>query len=124
MNDKKKILIIEDDPFILKMYRHKFEDLGFIFREAGTGDKGLDLAREETPDIIILDIVLPQKDGFEILKQIKKDPQLKDIPVVMLTNLGQKEEVEKGLELGANDYLVKAHYTPSEVVERVQKILN
>jgi len=124
MAEKRKVLIIEDDPFIVKMYRSKFEDLGFIFRSAETGDKGMSLAHEETPDIIILDIVLPQKDGFEILKDIKKDQGLKNIPVIILSNLGQKEEVERGLELGANDYMIKAHYTPSEVVERVKKILS
>ena len=120
--DKKKILMIEDDSFIVKMYRTKFEDLGFIFCDAGTGDRGMELARVERPDLVILDIVLPQKDGFQILKEIKKDSQLSGIPVLMLSNLGQEEEVEKGLALGAEDYLIKAHFTPSEVVERVKKM--
>ena len=120
---KKKILIIEDDPFIVKMYRNKFEDLGYIFRDAGDGEKGIAMAKEERPDIMVLDIVLPHMDGFEILKAIKKDKDLKDIPVMMLTNLGQRDEVEKGLSLGADDYLIKTHFTPSEVVEKVTAIL-
>lgn len=123
MSERKKILMIEDDSFIVKMYRTKFEDVGFIFRDSPTGEKGLALAREEKPDIIVLDIALPGKDGFEVLRDLKKDPELKHILVLILSNLGQRNEVEKGLVLGADDYLIKAHFTPSEVVERVKKML-
>lgn len=121
--DRKKILMIEDDSFIVKMYRTKFEDLGFLFRDASTGDKGIDLARREKPNLIVLDIVLPQKDGFQVLRDIKKDSELSSVPVLLLSNLGQQEEVEKGLALGAEDYIIKAHFTPSEVIERVRKML-
>lgn len=120
---KKKLLLIEDDPFIVKMYRKKFEEIGLTFREAGDGEAGIKLAKEEKPDVILLDIVLPNKDGFQILKTLKTDKILENIPIIMLTNLGQKEEVEKGLQLGAQDYLIKAHFTPSEVVNKVKKIL-
>lgn len=123
-NKKIKILLIEDDPFLLSMYVTKFEMENFNVITAQDGDKGLKLAVRETPDIILLDLILPEKDGFEVLKGLMADEKLKNIPVILLTNLSQKEDIDRGLELGANDYLIKAHFTPSEVVEKVKKVLN
>ena len=80
-------------------------------------------ARKEKPDLIVLDIVMPQMDGLEVLKVAKGDSELKDIPVVLLTNLGQRENIEEGLKLGADDYIIKAHFTPDEVVGKVKKVL-
>ena len=74
--------------------------------------------------MVLLDIVLPKMDGFELLKIVKEDPQLKDIPIILLTNLGQKNEVKKGLDLGADEYIIKAHFTPTAVVAKVKEILN
>jgi len=76
------------------------------------------------PDIILLDLLLPKKDGFQVLEEIKKNPKSSKIPVILLTNLGQKEDVDKGFKLGANDYLVKAHFMPSEVVEKIKELIN
>ena len=81
------------------------------------------MIKEKRPDLILLDIILPKKDGFEILKIIKADKELKDIPVILLTNLSQKDEVKKGLKLGAQGYLIKAHFMPSEVVKKIKQTL-
>jgi DNA-binding response OmpR family regulator len=119
----KKILIIEDDPFLSEMYATKFSQSGFQAEIAADGIKGMKKIEASKPDLILLDIVLPKLDGFEILKRIKKDSKLKEIPVILLTNLGQKNEVEKGLALGANEYIIKAHFTPTAVVAKVKEIL-
>ena len=120
--NKTKILIIEDDVFITDMYQAKFKIAGFEVARAENGAKGIKAIQEDKPDIIMLDIVMPQIDGFEVLKVIKKDPKTKDIPIILLTNLRQRENIEGGLKLGADDYIVKAHFTPDEVVEKVEKV--
>jgi len=121
---KIKILLVEDDPFLLSMYTTKFEMENFEVVTAGDGDKGLKLARKEAPDIILLDIMLPKMDGFEVLKVLKSDKVVSHTPVILLTNLSQKSEVEQGLSLGAKDYLIKAHFMPSEVVEKIKELVN
>ena len=120
----KKILIIEDDPFLSEMYAAKFNQNDFQTEVATDGKSGLDKIKADRPDLVLLDIVLPKMDGFEILKAIKMDPKFKDIPIVLLTNLGQKSEVEKGLSLGADEYIIKAHFTPTAVVAKIKEILN
>jgi len=119
----KKILIIEDDPFLNEMYATKFSQSGFQVELAVDGQEGLKKIRTIKPNLILLDIVLPKMDGFEVLKEVKKDAQLNKIPIVLLTNLGQKKEVEKGLSLGADEYIIKAHFTPTAVVAKVKEIL-
>lgn len=122
-SQKIKILLIEDDPFLLNMYATKFELENFEVVVADDGDKGAKLAIKESPDIILLDIILPKKDGFEVLEIIKADEKARKIPVVLLTNLSQKSEIEKGMAMGANDFLIKAHFMPSEVVTKIKKII-
>jgi DNA-binding response OmpR family regulator len=126
MTEKKadKILIIEDDSFISDMYKIKFESEGFDVAVASDGIQGLETVGREHPSLILLDVVMSKMDGFAVLQKLKKTPETKDIPVIMLTNLGQKDSVEKGLKLGAADYVIKAHFTPMEVVEKVKEILN
>jgi len=119
-----KILLIEDDPFLLSMYSTKFELEEFKVICADDGEEGLKLARSSAPTIILLDILMPKMDGFEVLKELKKDKLTRHIPVILLTNLNQKDEIEKGLALGADDYLIKAHFMPSEVVEKIKKIID
>lgn len=119
-----KVLIVEDDSFIVDMYTTKLELEGFQVVSAEDGLKGLEVAKREKPTIILLDILMPKMDGFAYLEAAKKDPEIKDIPVLLLTNLGQKEDVQKGYELGAVGYLIKAHFMPSEVVEKIKQILN
>ena len=118
-----KVLLVEDDKMIIDMYTLKFTQEGYDVVQAENGKDGLDLAKTSNPDIILLDIILPQMDGFTVLKELKADANLKDTPVVLLTNLGQDGDVKKGLELGANDYLIKANYTPSQVVDKVKSVL-
>jgi len=122
-DDKKYILLVEDDKFLSEMYATKLTSAGFEIETAADGQAALQKIREKTPDLILLDIVLPKMDGFEVLQFLKKDPALKNIMVIFLTNLGQKEEVDKGLALGANDYIIKAHFTPTEVVAKVKMVL-
>lgn len=121
--NKQKILLVEDDKFLSEMYVTKLIESGFDVETAGDGQEALEKVTQYGPDLILLDIVLPKIDGFEVLQTLKKNVQTKDIAVVALTNLGQKEEVEKGLKLGAIDYVIKAHFTPTEVVAKVKKIL-
>lgn len=123
MAEKIKILLIEDDPFLLNMYATKFELENFKVTVADDGEKGLRAVEKEIPDIILLDIMLPKMNGFEVLKQLKTSRDFRNIPVILLTNLSQKNEIEQGLSMGANDYLIKAHFMPSEVVEKIKEIL-
>ena len=118
-----KILLVEDDPFLLDMYSTKFKEVGFDVSIAQDGEMGLAKAKELMPDLILLDIVLPKKDGFEVLKTLKSDAGTAKIPVVLLTNLGLDSDVKRGLELGAQSYIIKAHFTPTEVVAKVKEIL-
>lgn len=120
---KKKILLVEDDKFLSEMYSTKLTESGFDVETAFDGEAGLKKANEFQPDLILLDIVLPKKDGFEVLKELKAKEELSKIFVIALTNLGQREEVQKGIDLGANDYIIKAHFTPTEVVAKVKKLL-
>lgn len=121
--ENKHILIVEDDTFLLNIYKTKFEFEGFKVSTAENGEMGLTESRKKKPDLILLDILMPKMDGFTFLQEQKKDKVIKDIPVILLTNLGQKDDVQKGLELGAKDYIIKAHFKPSEVVEKVRKLL-
>lgn len=118
-----KILLVEDDSFLLSMYSTKFEMENFQVVIAEDGEKGWNLASKEKPSIILLDIKLPKLDGFEVLKKLKSNKETADIPVILLTNLSQKEDKDKGLELGADDYLVKAHFMPSEVVGKIKDLV-
>lgn len=122
-NKMAKVLLVEDDTFLSGMYVKKLEMENFEVLLASDGKQGLRMIIEEIPDLILLDIILPKMSGFEILKEIKKDRKTKDIPVILLTNLGQKKDVERGFALGAKDYLIKAHFMPSEVVEKIIKTI-
>lgn len=120
---RKIVLLVEDDPFLMDIYNTKLEKEGFEVKIAENGEKALKILGKEKLDLLILDIVLPKIDGWEILEKIKKDRELKNLPVIVLSNLGQKAEVEKGLRSGAVKYLIKAHFTPAEVVNEIKKIL-
>jgi len=124
MTEQKKILIVEDDDFLVQMYATKLELENYNVIMATDGAKGLKLALKEQPDLVLLDLNLPIMDGFQVLAELKKNPETTKIPVLVLTNYGQKENVDKCLNLGAEDYLIKAHFVPSEVVARIKKILN
>lgn len=124
MDKKIKLLIIEDDLFLLNMYASKFELEGFDVVLAEDGEKGWKTTIKEIPDIILLDIMMPKMNGFEVLEKLKSDDRVSRIPVILLTNLSQKDEIERAMNLGAADFLIKAHFRPSEVVEKIKKLLN
>jgi len=118
------IYLIEDDSFISNMYQTKLRNAGYTVDVAGDGEVAWNRLQEEPrPDLVLLDVVLPKKDGFEILEDLRKNEKTKDLSVILLTNLGQKPDVERGIKLGADDYIIKAHYTPSEVIEKIEKVL-
>jgi len=121
---KKTILIIEDDKFLRDLIAQKLLREGFGIAEAVDGEKGLKKVKEVKPDLILLDLILPGMDGFEVLAKIKEEPVLAEIPVIILSNLGQKDDIERGLKLGAIDYLIKAHFTPGEIIEKIKKALS
>ena len=118
------IVIVEDDVFLADLYKTKFTLEGFKVNVAYDGEKGVEAVKKNVPDIVLLDLVLPKLSGFDVLKAIKSDTNTKNIPVILLTNLSQKSDVETGLKLGANDYLIKAHFMPSEVVEKIKKLVS
>lgn len=118
-----KILIIEDDKFLLKLYSDKLRRQGFEVFESLTGEEGLNRLSVEEPDLIILDLVLPGKNGFDVLKEIKDSPKTKDIPVIILTNLGQESDIKRGLDLGAAAYLVKTEFSINQLAEKVKEHL-
>lgn len=125
MDEKKyKVLIVEDEKMLADMYGTKFEMEGFAVSKANDGEAGLAMVKSVVPDMILLDVIMPKLDGFAVLKAIRADASIRDIPVILLTNLGQDEDIKKGKELGANDYFVKANHTPAEVVTKVKQSLN
>jgi CheY-like chemotaxis protein len=122
-----KIMLVEDDAVLVEMYAAKFELEGHDTVIATNGEECLRLLETETPDIILLDILMPKINGFHVLKEIKKQPKLRQIPVILLTNLGEAEvDMNKELAnaLGVYDYMIKSHHTPDEIVAKVNKAVN
>lgn len=119
----KKILFIEDEPNLQKTMEKILTQEGFKVFGALDGEKGLELIKKEKPDLVLLDLILPKKDGFEVLKEMKEDQGLKEIPVIVLTNLEGMGDVEKALSLRATTYLVKANYELDDVVKKIRQIL-
>ena len=119
----KKILIVEDDKFLRDLISQKLLKEGFEIVQAVDGEDGVKKIKDEHPDLILLDLILPGIDGFEVLSQMKSDQNSASIPVIILSNLGQKEDIDKGLKMGAADYLIKAHFTPGEIIDRIEKVI-
>ncbi|MBI4225183.1 MAG: response regulator [Candidatus Sungbacteria bacterium] len=119
----KKILIIDDDPFIADMYVIKFKGEGFEVEAANDGKVGIEQAAKMKPDVILLDVVMPTMDGFDVLQKLRADKSLGHTKIIFLTNFGQREDIERGMQLGANGYIIKAHFTPSEVSTKVKEVL-
>lgn len=125
-NKEKKILLIDKDKSFHDILNTLLNEKGMgnvSLLSAFNGESGLELAEEYVPDIIISDLVLPKKDGFNVLKEIKENPRLINIPIIVLTNLIDTQEIEQALSYEISDYLIKTDYTPSEVLERVKKLL-
>lgn len=118
-----KILIVEDDKFLRELMVQKILKEGYQVVEGINGEEGVAKAKEEKPDLMLLDLILPGIDGFEALRQVKDNPETATIPVIILSNLGQKDDVERGMKLGATDYMIKAHFTPGEILAKIKSIL-
>jgi len=121
MAEEKKgnLLIVEDDEFISAIYAKKLSMEGYEVRLAENGEKALAMMREERPDVVLLDLIMPIKDGFETLEEIREDDRLKDMKVAVLSNLSQEEDMRKMKTLGAIDYLVKANVSIADLSAKV-----
>jgi len=118
-----KILVVEDDKFLRELISKKLVKEGYTVIEAVDGEKAIESIKEKGLGLVLLDLILPGIGGFDVLAKIKSDPVLAKIPVIILSNLGQKDDIEKGREMGVDDYLIKAHFTPNEIIERIRAII-
>lgn len=119
----KVILFIEDESALQKTFSEILNQEGYQMVSALDGEIGLRLAKDKKPDLILLDLILPKVNGFDVLKKLKEDKETKDIPIIVLTNLEEMGDVDKAIELGATTYLVKASYSLKEIVEKIKKAL-
>ena len=117
----KKILIIEDEEILLNLLHKKLSQEGFDVSLAKNGEEGLKVMKEIKPDLVLLDIVMPKMGGFEVMEEMRRDSELKEIPVIIVSNSGQPVEINKAQELGAKDWLIKTEFDPEEVLEKVKK---
>jgi DNA-binding response OmpR family regulator len=121
--DKKRILVVEDETTLQKVLADVLLEESFEVEVASNGEDGLKAATEKKPDLILLDIILPKKDGFEVLQELKRDPKTKMLPVILLTNLSDPNDIQRAIDLGAKTYLVKSEYQLKDVVEKVKETL-
>lgn len=121
--NKMKILIVEDEMVLSKVLKEKFEHSDFECEVASDGEMAVTMAKSFKPDIIVLDLVLPKKNGFTVLKEVKEDPDLKQTPVIVVSNLGEDSDIKRALSLGATDYFVKSQHPINEIVEKVRSLL-
>jgi DNA-binding response OmpR family regulator len=121
--EKAKVLVVEDDKFLRELFIKKLTLDGFSARNAVDAQSAYRMLGEEVPDIVLLDLILPGEDGFSILEKIKKDARVASVPVVVLSNLGQQEDIDRAMALGALDYWIKANYTLDEIITRIKGIL-
>ena len=120
---KKTVLVVEDDKYLRDVLVEKLMKEGFEVISAMDGRTALDLTGKKVPDIVVLDVIVPEMNGFDYLEAKGKDPGVAKIPVIILSNLGQKEDVERGLALGAKDYMVKAHFTPNDLIVKMRALI-
>ncbi len=121
---KYKILLAEDDKFISRAYYDGLSRAGYDVIAVFDGNDALEKIKNDKPDLILLDLIMPEKNGFETLEELKRDPLTKDIPVIIISNLGQDSDISQGLKLGAADYLIKSNYSLDEVADKIAKLLN
>ncbi|MFC1663931.1 response regulator [Patescibacteria group bacterium] len=119
----KKILLIEDEPILAKMYKERFSQAGFEVFWTDSSEKGLVLAKKEKPDLIVLDILLPKESGITFLTWLKENPEISSIPVVAFSNYDDPETKKEALKLGVKDYLIKTNYTPQGIIEKIKTYL-
>ena len=120
---KQKVLIIEDEKTLLEAIAKKLEVENYLVEKALDGQEGLEKVKKNKPDLILLDILMPRVDGFGVLEALNKDPNLSDIPVIIISNSGQPVEIERAMSLGVKDYLIKAEFDPQEVIVKVKNVL-
>ena len=118
-----KVLVIEDDNFLVDAYSAKLQKSGFKVSLAANGEEGWTQARAQRPDVILLDLLLTKRNGFDLLADLKADPKLKKIPVIVLSNLGQERDMAQVRQLGADEYLIKANVSMKEVVAKIEKVM-
>lgn len=118
------ILIIEDDDFFRELVRKKLQSENFTISEAIDGEKGIAAVKEKKPDLVLLDLLLPNVDGFEVLSQVRADSSFAKMPIIILSNLGQQEDIERALKLGANDFLIKSQFDIVQVIEKIRGLLS
>ena len=124
MSETPLILLVDDDPLMVRMYEKKLTNDGFSVTTAGNGKEALEKLNVEIPDLMLLDIMMPDINGLEVLKRVKAATKTKNLPVIMLTNVGGgDEDAEKGLELGAVAYLTKATNRPADIVAKIKEVL-
>ncbi|MDD2785521.1 MAG: response regulator [Patescibacteria group bacterium] len=119
-----QVLLIEEDDFLARIYAQKLESEGFDVTAAMSGEEGIRLALRQPPACILLSIMLPGMDGYETLETIKAEPTLAQVPVIIVSQLGQREDIEKAKSLGVAGYLIKAHASPMDVVKKVREVIN
>jgi len=119
-----KILVAEDDKFLSKAYAAKLKKSGFEVALAVDGEEAISKARTDKPDVVLLDLVMPKKDGFDALYDLKQDKITQSIPIIVLSNLGQEEDIKRAKELGAEDYLVKSNIAIQDVVDKIKQVLS
>ncbi|MBI2097672.1 MAG: response regulator [Candidatus Vogelbacteria bacterium] len=122
-NAKKTVLIVEDDEFLRSLTAKRLEKENYVIEVAVDGENAISVLDTMKPDIILLDLLLPGKDGFEVLKKIRSTESVKTVPVVIFSNLGQKEDIEKAKALGVDDFLIKANFTLDDVVAKINKLV-
>ena len=115
-----KIVLVEDDEILSKVIEEELEEAGFKVYLATDGKKGLEAVKNKKPDLVLLDLMLPEMHGFEVLENIKKSPEVENTPVIILTMLGSDDDIKKGLKLGAHDYIVKSQHAVGEIVDEVK----
>lgn len=122
-NTKKKVVIIEDDDHVSRVYdiKLKMENIDTVI--AKDGEEGIKTVFAEKPDLVLLDLMIPKKDGFAVLEEIKKNPDFKNTPVFILSNLGQQSDVDKVMELGAAEHMIKANYSIKQIISKVKEYL-
>lgn len=120
---KKKILLIEDDKPLVELYTEGFSEAGFDITAVLTANEGLEAAKKGKPDLIVLDILLPRENGIYFLEELKKDTEIRSIPVVVLSNLDDPDTREKSSKLGAKEYLLKTDFAPHELIEKIKTFL-
>lgn len=117
------VLVVEDDSFLRKLLCDKLRHEGFELFEATDGQKALDFLKDNRPILMLLDLMMPGVDGFQVLESVRRDERIKDLPVIVLSNVGEKQMIERIQQLGADDYLIKAHFVLDEIIERITKVL-